>query len=317
METKRIRIGSRESALAVAQSELIIEEIKKVLPEAETELITMKTTGDRILDRPLDLVGGKGLFVRELDQALLSGSCDLTVHCVKDMPMETPEELPVLAYSRREDCRDVLVLRADLGDLSEVKGRSVVIGTSSKRRRLQAEKLFPEAEFKGIRGNILTRLKKLDEGEYDALILAAAGMIRLGLESRISRYFTVQEMIPAAGQGILAVQGRETARELAAGIDHRESRIYAEAERTFVKVLDGGCSAPTACSARMEAGMLILTGLCWDEPTGEYLTGELSGSPDRAAALGTELAGLLREALEKRLKQSSENCSGRTQQEEP
>lgn len=295
MNQQKIRIGSRESALAVAQSELIIKEIKKILPGAETELITMKTMGDRILDRPLDLVGGKGLFVKELDRALLDGQCDLTVHCVKDMPMETPGGLPVLAYSEREDCRDVLVLREGLEKLPACP----VIGTSSKRRVLQAEKLFPEAKFKGIRGNIHTRLKKLDAGEYDALILAAAGLIRLGLQERISRYFSIEEMIPAAGQGILAVQSTEKlfAEPLFHLLDDPQSRTYAEAERAFVKELDGGCSAPTAASAQMEAGNLKLTGLCWDAETGRWITGSLTGRPEEARKLGVRLAEELRRML--------------------
>lgn len=296
MNQKKFRIGSRESALAVVQSELIIEEIKKILPEAETELVTMKTTGDRILDRPLDLVGGKGLFVKELDRALLNGQCDLTVHCVKDMPMETPGELPVVAYSEREDPRDVLVLRKGLAELPK---RSV-IGTSSRRRVMQAEKLFPEAEFKGIRGNILTRLQKLDAGEYDALILAAAGLKRLGLEERISRYFKVEEMIPAAGQGILAVQSRKelAGHPLFSRMDHLTARVYAEAERAFVKELDGGCSAPTAASAQMEDGKLKLIGLCWEPQTGTWITGSMTGRAEEAKALGVSLAEELRRRLQ-------------------
>ena len=155
MSKEIIRIGSRESALAVIQSELAIKEIQRVLPEAETVLVTMKTTGDRILNRPLDQIGGKGLFVKELDQALLDGRCDLTVHSLKDMPMEQPPGLPILAYLKREDPRDVLVLRRGLSALPPCP----VIGTSSKRRALQAERLFPGAVFEGCRGNLVTRMK--------------------------------------------------------------------------------------------------------------------------------------------------------------
>ena len=157
-----IRIGSRESVLAVIQSELIIEEIKRVCPGVSAQLVTMKTTGDMILDKSLEQIGGKGLFVKELD-----GRCDLTVHSLKDMPMEVPERLPILAYSKREDKRDVLVLRKGLESLPA----GPVIGTFSRRRRMQAARLYPDAVFKGIRGNLVTRLRKLDDGEYDALIL--------------------------------------------------------------------------------------------------------------------------------------------------
>lgn len=289
-----IRIGSRESALAVIQAKLVAEEIKKACPGIGIELVTMKTTGDMILDRSLEQIGGKGLFVRELDRALLEGRCDLTVHSLKDMPMELPEELPVLAFSGREDKRDVLVLRKDLGSLPACP----VIGTFSKRRRLQAEKLYPDAVFKGIRGNLVTRLNKLDSGEYDALILAAAGLVRMGLETRISRYFTVDEMIPPAGQGILAIQGRgEESFSFMERLNAPESRIMALAERAFVRTLDGGCSSPAAACAELRGGGILLRGLYYDEITKRYLTGTARGPAFDAAKLGEELAISLRKEL--------------------
>ena len=204
-----IRIGSRESRLAVVQTRLVADYIQEALPEAEVCLVTMKTTGDRILDRPLEAVGGKGLFVKELDRALLEGRTELSVHSLKDLPMDLPAELPILGYSRREDPRDVLVLPAG----SDQWDRSKPLGCSSKRRILQLQRLYPEVRASLIRGNVQTRLRKLDEGRYGAIVLAAAGLKRLGLEDRISRYFSPEEMLPAAGQGILAVQGR-------AGVDY-------------------------------------------------------------------------------------------------
>ena len=200
----KICIGSRESRLAVIQYEMVMDFIRENCPETELELLTMKTTGDLILDRTLDKVGGKGLFVKELDRALMDRRSDLSVHSLKDMPMEVPKELPIVAFSRREDPRDVLVLPEGCGEWSPGKP----IGCSSLRRMIQLKELLPEAEFKPVRGNVITRLAKLDAGEYSALILAAAGLKRLGLEERISRYFEPEEMIPSAGQGILAVQGR-------------------------------------------------------------------------------------------------------------
>ncbi len=200
----KICIGSRESRLAVIQSEMVMDFIRENCPETELELLTMKTTGDLILDRTLDKVGGKGLFVKELDRALMDRRSDLSVHSLKDMPMEVPKELPIVAFSRREDPRDVLVLPEGCGEWSPGKP----IRCSSLRRMIQLKELLPEAEFKPVRGNVITRLAKLDAGEYSALILAAAGLKRLGLEERISRYFEPEEMIPSAGQGILAVQGR-------------------------------------------------------------------------------------------------------------
>ena len=172
--------------------------------DCEVELLTMKTTGDKILDRTLDKVGGKGLFVKELDKALLEKKSQLSVHSLKDMPMEVPEELPLLAFSKREDPRDVLVLPEGIKELDESKP----IGCSSLRRTLQLKELYPNMKFKSVRGNVQTRLKKLDEGQYSALVLAAAGLKRLKLENRISRYFEPEEVLPAAGQGILAIQGR-------------------------------------------------------------------------------------------------------------
>ena len=200
----KIRIGSRESRLAVIQSEIVQRWLEEHVSDAEVSLITMKTTGDIILDRPLAQVGGKGLFVKELDRALMDGRTDLSVHSLKDLPMEVSEELPVVAYSRREDERDALILPEGTDEIDFSKP----IGTSSLRRVLQLKRLYPEASFESVRGNLVTRLRKLEEGKYSALILAAAGVKRMGLEHRIRRYFTVDEVIPAAGQGILAVQGR-------------------------------------------------------------------------------------------------------------
>ena len=287
MNGNMIRVGSRESLLAVRQSELIMEQICQANPGVRTELVTMKTTGDKILDQALNQIGGKGLFVKELDRALLDGRIDISVHSLKDMPMEIPEKLPVLAWSCREDKRDVLILRKSLSRLPE----KPVIGTGSSRRIIQAAKLYPEAEFKGIRGNIHTRLRKLDAGEYDALILAAAGIRRMGLEDRISRFFSVEEMIPAAGQGTLAIQGRgEAMRAFLEKINSRESEIMAEAERSFVRTLDGGCSSPVAACASVEKDTLVLRGLYYDEAEKRAVTGTMRGEIEKAGELGYLLA---------------------------
>ena len=198
----KIRFGSRESRLAVIQSRMVMDAVQAADPQAELELVTMKTTGDRILDRTLDQIGGKGLFVKELDLALREGKVDFTVHSLKDMPMQTPEDLPLVAFSKRADPRDVLVLPEGAAELDREKP----IGCSSRRRQLQLQKLYPGFDIQPIRGNVQTRLRKLDEGQYCALVLAAAGLKRLGLEHRIHRYFSTEEILPAAGQAILAVQ---------------------------------------------------------------------------------------------------------------
>lgn len=300
MEIKSLKVGSRESSLAVIQSQLVIDNIKKCAPELEVELVTMKTTGDKILDKTLDQVGGKGLFVKELDLALLDGRSDLSVHSLKDMPMEVPESLPILAFSQREDHRDVLVLREGLSKLPA----NPVIGTSSRRRSLQAAKLFPEAVFKSIRGNIQTRLGKLDKGEYDGLILAAAGLIRLGLAERIDRFFSVDEIIPSAGQGIMVIQGRRgDSWDFLRQIDSPLSRYMAEAERAFVKELDGGCSSPIAACASIREKSLTLRGLYYNDTTGQYVTGRIMGNREDGIQLGKQLAKQLRE---QRMTESSE-----------
>lgn len=282
-----IRIGSRESRLAVIQTMQVVEYIKENHPRLRPELITMETTGDRRLDVTLDKIGGKGLFVKELDLALLDGRIDLAVHSLKDMPMEESERIPVIGYSKREDVRDVLVLPAGG---KEWNGRGV-IGCSSFRRRIQGEKLYPEAQFQSIRGNVQTRLEKLDRGEYDALILAAAGLIRLGLRHRICRYFSVDEILPAAGQGILALQGRGGADYgFLKGYVNTEAGYIARGERAFVRYLDGGCSSPVAAYGQAAEGELLLRGLYYIEEEGTYKIGASKGRIEDAEQIGIALA---------------------------
>ena len=289
---KKIVIGSRESKLAVVQSMMLVDYLRRTLPDAEISLLTMKTTGDKILDRTLDEVGGKGLFVKELDQALREHRADLTVHSLKDMPMELPEDLPLLCFSKREDPRDVLVLPE--GETRPRPGKP--IGTSSLRRALQLKALYPGFETQPVRGNLQTRLKKLDEGQYGALVLAAAGLKRLGLEHRIHRYFTCEEIIPAAGQGILGVQGRAGEdMSFLTGFADREAGYAAICERAFVTELNGGCTSPVCAHAEIADGRIRLRGLYYNETTGECRTGTAEGSVDEAEALGRRLAGWLRE----------------------
>lgn len=287
----KICIGSRESRLAVIQSEIVKKNIETHFPDMEVVIQTMKTTGDKILDRTLDQIGGKGLFVKELDRALLEGKTDLSVHSLKDVPMELPEELPLVAFSAREDVRDVLVLPEGVSEIDFAKP----IGCSSKRRVLQAQELYPQAVFEPVRGNVLTRLRKLEEGQYGALILAAAGLMRLGLQNRISRYFEPEEILPSAGQAILAVQGR-------AGEDHGylagfadlDSRDAALCERAFVRKLDGGCTSPVAAYAKVQGDRIFLQGLYYDEKEDGYLKGSLWGGRSDPEGLGCELAEQLR-----------------------
>lgn len=297
MEPRKIRIGSRESKLAVVQSEMVMDLIRQAHPEIELELITMKTTGDIILDRTLDKVGGKGLFVKELDQALRDGRIDIAVHSLKDMPMDAPEDLPLLAFSKREDPRDALVLPEEITIEDQDKVIGIIldpekpIGSSSARRNLQLRRLYCDKTTASVRGNVLTRLSKLDRGDYSALVLASAGLKRLGLEDRISKIFEPWEMIPAAGQGIMVVQGR-------AGEDYdyldcvNDKNAEAEAltERAFVRALDGGCSSPIAAFAQVDEDEIRLIGLYYMEAEDDYITGEISGLRAAGEALGKKLA---------------------------
>ena len=288
---RTIRIGTRESRLAVEQARLLQRSLEQ--RGIGAELVTMKTTGDKILDRTLEQIGGKGLFVRELDQALRDGRADFTVHSLKDMPMETPEDLPLAAFSGRADPRDCLVLPAGVTQWD----RSKPVGCASKRRELQLKALYPDLTVLPVRGNVQTRLRKLDSGEYGALVLAAAGLKRLGLEGRIARYFEPTELLPAAGQGILAVQtrrGMDTA--VLDAVRDEAGTCCALAERAFVRALGGGCTSPVAAYATVDGDTLTLTGLYVspDETVvkKETRTGPKAQAEALGAALAREMGGL-------------------------
>lgn len=289
-----VRLGSRESRLALVQTRQVQSYIESTQPQLRAEIVAMKTTGDRILDRTLEQVGGKGLFVKELDLALREKRSDLSVHSLKDVPMEVPADLPLIGFSRREDPRDVLVLPKGATEMDA----SLPLGCSSRRRMMQLARLFPDFTVKSIRGNVLTRLEKLDRGAYGGLILAAAGLTRLGLAERISRYFTVEEMIPAAGQGILAVQGRQ-GEDYAylQGFFDPQSTCEALCERAFVRTLNGGCTAPIAAYARAEGEHLTLTGFYYDEQLERQASGRLEGRTEDAERMGIALAEQLKEAV--------------------
>lgn len=287
----KIIIGSRESRLAVIQAEMVQDYLQKTLPQKTIEILTMKTTGDKILNQALERAGGKGLFVKELDHALLEKRSDLSVHSLKDVPTELPEELPLLAFSRREDPRDALILPEGATEIDF----SRPVGCSSKRRMVQFQKLYPQAKFETIRGNVQTRLKRLDSGEFSATILAAAGLKRLGLEYRISRYFEPDEMIPAAGQGILAVQGRAGEDySWLKGYNDRGGEACAKAERAFVYGLGGNCSDPIAAHATVEGETLHLRAFYQNEATGAVYTGSRSGSVRDPEHVGHALAAEFR-----------------------
>lgn len=283
----KLKVGSRESKLAVIQAEIVINAIKKNHPDLEFELVTMKTTGDIILNQTLDKIGGKGLFVKELDRALYEKKVDLTVHSLKDMPMETNPDLPIVAVSSREDPRDALVLPIGASELDFHKP----IGCSSARRRIQLKRLFPNSVISPVRGNVLTRLEKLDRGEFSALVLASAGLKRLGLENRISRLFEPNEILPAACQGILAVQARsDFDPDILTGFHDPKVWSVAQAERSFVTALDGGCSSPVAAYAQWVGEDLCLTGLYAEEDSEIFKIATQTAPGQEAQKLGSSLA---------------------------
>lgn len=284
---KTLRVGSRDSKLAIIQARQVIDTIHATIPDLDVQLITMKTTGDMILDETLDKIGGKGLFVKELDQALLENKVDITVHSFKDMPMELNPALPVVAAGKREDPRDVLILRAGTEKLDPNKP----IGCSSARRRIQIKRLYPQMEVQPVRGNIQTRLKKLDDGQFSALILAAAGIRRLGLTDRISRIFEVDEILPAACQGVIAVQARtgETI-DFLSGFADEKAMACAMAERAFVRALDGGCSSPVAAYARYEGDVVVLTGMYVSPDESIVRLGTRKATTGQACAVAQEMA---------------------------
>jgi len=283
---KTVRIGTRQSKLAVIQAELVAAAIRSVDHSIDIELVKIKTTGDIILDKALDQIGGKGLFVKELDNALQSGEVDICVHSYKDMPTDDDPEFPVIAVSPREDTRDVLILPAGAHAIDPAKP----VGCSSKRRQVQFKELFPGQMIAPVRGNVITRIEKLDRGEFSALTLAAAGIRRLGMWERCSRIFTTDEMLPAACQGILAIQGRQ-------GVDYGYLANYndidaldaSKAERAYIRVLNCGCGAPVGALAQTSGNELRLCGMIANED-GKIRRDEINGNRKDAEKLGRLLA---------------------------
>lgn len=314
---KIIRIGTRGSQLALWQANWVKSQIEQ-LSQADVEIIKIKTTGDQITDRPLSMVGGKGLFVKEIEQQLLDKEIDIAVHSMKDMPGELPEGLIVGAVPVRENPFDVLISRDNisLNDLPQ----GARIGTSSLRRASQIKHARPDIIPVSIRGNLDTRLRKLDTGEYDAILLAAAGLIRLGMAERITQYIDEEIMVPAVGQGALCIESRRNDTEISkilAELDDRTTRIPVEAERAFLKKMEGSCHIPVACFGKLAdhndisgREQLILTALVASEDGTQVVKEtvnallEMDDALQSAQKTGVELANLL---LMKGAKQILEN----------
>ncbi len=286
-----IRVGTRGSPLALRQAELVVERFRVLAPTHLLEIVPVRTSGDRLVQVALADFGGKGLFVKEIEEALLDGRVDLAVHSLKDLPATLPPEVCLAAFPPREDPRDVLVSRTGVGldDLS----RGAVVGTSSLRRRVLLLARRADLRVEPIRGNLGTRLRKLQEGPYDAVVLAAAGLRRLRLLSDRAQVLPPEEFVPAAGQGILAVQARAGDRlllELLSRLDHTETRWQAQAERSFLQHLGASCHTPVAAHARVQRGELSLVGLVASLDGQRVIRAEIGGAPETAEVLGQKLA---------------------------
>ncbi len=292
---KLLRVGTRGSKLALAQTGWVIEQLKRRFPELEVETVVIKTKGDKILDVPLARIGGKGLFVKEIEEALLREEIDLAVHSLKDVPSELPEGLEIAVIPPREDPRDVFIAREfrRLEDLPP----GARVGTSSLRRQAQLKRLRPDLEILPLRGNVDTRLRKLSEGQYEAILLAEAGLRRLGLT--VERTLLPPEvMLPAVGQGILGLEIRsedELTRETIAFLHHEETALCARAERAFLRRLEGGCQVPLAAHAALREGELFLEGFLADPEGKRFYRERVRGRPEEAEALGINLAETLLE----------------------
>ena len=291
---RRLTIATRESALALWQAEHIRARLAAAYPACEVTLLGMTTKGDQVQDRPLADIGGKGLFIKELEVAMAEGRADLAVHSLKDVPMDMPDGFALAAIAAREDPRDAFVSNRYL-DLAGLPGGARV-GTSSLRREAQLRERDPLLSILPLRGNVNTRLRTLDEGQYEGIILAAAGLKRLGLSARITSYLDVEESLPAAGQGALAIECRSDRPEVLAALAplaDRDTTLATTAERAFARALSGSCHTPLAAHAVLARDELWLRGLLASRDGGEILRGERRARcADEAAAdaLGSALA---------------------------
>jgi len=299
-----IRIATRKSPLAMWQAEEVARQLQLHHPDIVIEYVKMTTKGDKILDAPLAKVGGKGLFVKELEQGMLDGQADIAVHSMKDVPMEFPPGLFLPVIMQREDPRDAFVSN-HFASLDQLPA-DARIGTSSLRRQLQIRAVMPKAQLLDLRGNVNSRLQKLDAGEYDAIILAAAGLIRLGFADRIRSFISPEQSLPAIGQGAVGIECREgdtRVLDLLAPLNHADTHTRLSAERAMNHRLNGGCQVPIAGYAELEGDQVWLRGLVGRPDGSEVVRGEIRGNASDAGQLGTSLAEqLLAQGAERILK---------------
>ncbi|ART80446.1 hydroxymethylbilane synthase [Oceanisphaera avium] len=291
MANRTIRIATRKSLLALWQAHYVKEQLEQLHPHITVELVPMTTKGDVLLDTPLAKIGGKGLFIKELEQAMLEGRADIAVHSMKDVPVEFPEGLGLTVICQREDPRDAFVSN-NYTHLEQLPAGSVV-GTASLRRECQIRARYPHLQVKVLRGNVQTRLRKLDDGEYDAIILAAAGLKRLELEDRIAGLMSPEDSLPANGQGAVGIECRVDDAELLAllkPLDHYETRLRVEAERAMNQGLMGGCQVPIGAYAELQGDQVWLRGLVGRPDGSEVIYEEMTGLATEGKALGAEMA---------------------------
>lgn len=291
MTTDRIRIGTRGSQLALWQANHVKAQLEAAHPGLEAELVTITTTGDRVQDRSLLEVGGKGAFVKEIEEALLGGEIDLAVHSMKDVPVQLPEGLELPVVCRREDPRDAFLSNAHEHPRHMPAGAR--IGSSSLRRKCQLMARFPELEVAEIRGNVDTRLRKLDEGQYDAVVLAAAGLRRLGWADRITNLLDPADSLPAMGQGTIGLECRaddEATKERLRAVEDAETAVRTRAEWALNRRMQGGCEVPMGGYAELDGDRLRLRGLVGEPDGSRLIEDAVEGPADEAEALGVELA---------------------------
>jgi hydroxymethylbilane synthase len=292
---KHLRIGTRGSLLAKWQAESVRKQLF-AFAGVEAEIVIIKTSGDKMQQAPLTQIGGKGIFIKELEDALLDESIDLAVHSVKDIPTEVPRGLSFPAVCRRDDIRDCLI--SPTGSTLENLRQGARVGTSSLRRQAQLLRLRADLDIRELRGNVDTRLRKVGDGEYDAIVLAKAGLDRLGLSQRISEIFAPEVFMPAVGQGAIAVETRlgdhETG-DLLAKLDDQETRAAIITERALLGALQGGCQVPIGAWARIERGEMVLEACVTSVDGQQYVKQRLTGAPDQGPQLGEQMARLLME----------------------
>lgn len=291
MNNDLIRIATRQSPLALWQAEHVKAELERLHPGLKAELLPMTTKGDKILDSPLAKIGGKGLFIKELEVAILEGRADIAVHSMKDVPMEFPDGLGLAVICEREDYRDAFV--SNKYTSFDTLPQGAVVGTSSLRRQCQLRAIRPDLQIKDLRGNVNTRLSRLDDGEYDAIVLAAAGLLRLGMQDRIQAYLEPTLCLPAGGQGAIGIECRVDDKKVLnylSVLNHHHSAICVKAERAMNTRLNGGCQVPIACLSELKGDSLSLYGIVGSVDGKEILRYQLEGSANAAEELGIKVA---------------------------